>query len=299
MRVTSWLWVIFTVAAAGGQTLRNAMQKELTATLGTVGATHVRFLYGLPFALLFLLVVLLATGQSLPPLNGPMLTWTFIGAMTQIGGTALLLAALQQRSFVVITALSKTEPVQVAIFGILFLGDHLSLGVALAIVVATIGVMIMSWPKQAAADALSLQGALLGIASGALFGMAAIGYRGGVLALAAPNFVVGASTTLVVGLIVQVALLSGFLLWRDRPTLIALFKAWRPSITAGFMGAFASQMWFLALTVESAAKVRTLGLVEILFAQILSRSVFKQGVASREALGIGLIVLGVIALLNL
>lgn len=297
--MTSWLWVIFTVAAAGGQTLRNAMQKELTATLGTVGATHVRFLYGLPFALLFLFAILLTTGEPLPPFNAPMLAWTMIGAVTQIAGTALLLAALQQRSFVVITALSKTEPVQVAVFGLVFLGDHLTFGIAIAIIVATAGVMIMSWPRQAGADAMSLEGAGLGIASGALFGMAAIGYRGGVLALGAPNFVVGAATTLVAGLIVQVALLSAYLLWRDRPTLTALFKAWRPSITAGFMGAFASQMWFLALTVETAAKVRTLGLVEILFAQVLSRSVFKQGVASREVLGIGLVVLGVIALLNL
>ena len=296
--MTSWLWAIFTVAAAGGQTLRNAMQKELTATLGTVGATHVRFLYGLPFALLFLLTALLVTGEPLPALNAPMLAWTGIGAATQVGATALLLAAMQQRSFVVITALSKTEPVQVAIFGLVFLGDHLTFGIALAIIIATAGVMIMSWPKQATTDAMSLEGAVLGIASGALFGMAAIGYRGGVLALAAPNFVVGASTTLVVGLLVQVALLSAYLLWRDRETLFALFRAWRPSITAGFMGAFASQMWFLALTLETAAKVRTLGLVEILFAQALSRSVFKQGVASREALGIALIVLGVVALLN-
>ena len=102
--MTSWLWAIFTVAAAGGQTLRNAMQKELTATLGTVGATHVRFLFGLPFALLFLLVVLLVTGEPLPALNAAMLAWTVIGAATQIGATALLLAAMQQRSFVVITA---------------------------------------------------------------------------------------------------------------------------------------------------------------------------------------------------
>ena len=296
--MTSWLWAIFTVAAAGGQTLRNAMQKELTTKLGTVGATHVRFLYGLPFGLLFLLVALLVTGEPLPALNASMLAWTAIGAATQVGATALLLAAMQQRSFVVITALSKTEPVQVAIFGLVFLGDHLTFGMALAIIIATAGVMIMSWPKQAAADTMSLEGAVLGIASGALFGMAAIGYRGGVLALAAPNFVVGASTTLVVGLVVQVTLLSAYLLWRDRETLIALFRAWRPSIKAGFMGAFASQMWFLALTLETAAKVRTLGLVEILFAQALSRSVFKQGVASREALGIALIVLGVVALLN-
>lgn len=297
--MTSWLWVIFTVTAAGGQCLRNAMQKELTTTLGTVGATHVRFLYGLPFGLLFLLVILLATGEPLPALNAAMLTWTGIGALTQIAATAVLLAAMQQRSFVVITALSKTEPVQVAIFGLVFLGDRLTPGIVLAIIIATTGVMMMSWPKRGAADIMSLEGAALGITSGALFGMSAIGYRGGVLALEAPNFVVGASTTLVLGLITQVILLSGYLLWRDRETLMALFRAWRPSIAAGFTGAFASQMWFLALTVETAAKVRTLGLVEILFAQLLSRSVFKQGVASREALGIGLIVLGVIALLNL
>ena len=54
----SWLWAVFTVAAAGGQVVRNAMQKELTARLGTVGATHVRFLFGFPFAILFVLYTL-------------------------------------------------------------------------------------------------------------------------------------------------------------------------------------------------------------------------------------------------
>jgi drug/metabolite transporter (DMT)-like permease len=296
--LTAWLWAIFTITAAGGQTLRNAMQKELTTTLGTVGATHVRFLYGLPFALLFLLLGLIATGQSLPSFNGPMLLWTAAGALTQIAATALLLAAMQQRSFVVTTALSKTEPVQVALFGLVFLGDHLTWPIAVAVVIATVGVLVMSWPRQVAGDALSWEGAVLGIASGALFGISAIGYRGGILALQSPTFVLKASTTLVTGLLLQVVLLSGYLLWRDRNTLVALFRAWRPSLTAGFMGAFASQMWFLAFALETAAKVRTLGLAEILFAQIVSRSVFRQGIASREGTGIVLIVAGVILLLN-
>jgi drug/metabolite transporter (DMT)-like permease len=296
--VASWLWAIFTVAAAGGQTLRNAMQKELTATLGTVGATHVRFLYGLPFAAFFLLVILMATGQPLPSLSTPMLAWTAMGALTQIGGTALLLAAMQQRSFVVTTALSKTEPVQVAVFGLAFLGDHITIGIGIAIIVATIGVVVMSWPKKASSETLSLHGALLGLASGALFGLAAIGYRGGVINTPTPNFVVAASTTLVTGLIFQVVLMTGYLLMRDRKTLVSLFRAWRPSMTAGLMGAFASQMWFLALALETAAKVRTLALVEILFAQLVSRRAFQQGLASREAVGIGLIIVGVILLLN-
>jgi uncharacterized membrane protein len=96
----------------------------------------------------------------------------------------------------------------------------------------------------------------------------------------------------------QVAMLTAYLLATDRPTLVALFKAWRPSIKAGFMGAFASQMWFLAFSLETAAKVRTLALVEVLFAQAISRSMFKQRLAPRESLGIALVLAGVVLLLN-
>ena len=84
----------------------------------------------------------------------------------------------------------------------------------------------------------------------------------------------------------------------DRNTLIAIFRLWRPSLLAGFTGAFASQMWFLAFALETAAKVRTLALIEIPMAQLLSRNLFKQTLASREAVGIALIVGGVILLLN-
>ena len=52
--LTGWLWAVFTVIAAFTQTLRNAMQRELTGGLGTVGATHVRFLFGFPLPSFFL-----------------------------------------------------------------------------------------------------------------------------------------------------------------------------------------------------------------------------------------------------
>lgn len=294
------LWAVFTVVAAFGQTLRNAMQKELTATLGTVGATHVRFLFGLPFALLFLAVVLTATGYSFPALNSRMILWTILGAGTQIAATAMLLAALKQKSFVVTTALIKIEPVHVALFGLIFLGDALSIPLLLAILIACAGVVIMSWPKDQAAAVADggWQPALLGLAAGAMFGISAIGYRGGILALGHPNFVVAATTTLAVGLVMQTAVLTAYLGIFERDRLMAIFRAWRPSVFAGFMGAFASQMWFLAFALESAARVRTLALVEIFFAQIVARSMFKQGLASREGLGIALVVVGVVILLN-
>ena len=206
---------------------------------------------------------------------------------------------MQQRSFVVTTAYVKTEPVQVAVFGLAFLGDQVTPGLALAILIATAGVLIVSWPRSTSSEVFSWKPAALGIGSGALFAIAAIGYRGGIRALDTPSFVVAATTTLVVGLVIQTVMLTAYLVLADRKVLMAIIRAWRPSLFAGFMGAFASQMWYLAFALETAAKVRTLALVEILFAQAISRNLFKQSLASREAAGIGLIVIGVVLLLNL
>lgn len=298
---TSWLWAVFTVIAAGSQTLRNAMQRELTATLGTVGATQVRFLFGLPFAMLFMAVILLVTGYKLPRMDMAVVLWSLVGALSQIAATALMLAAMKQRSFVVTTALIKIEPVWVALFGLVFLGDHLTWPLAAAIVIATTGVLILSWPKDGFGSGGSVQPALLGIVSGMMFGVSAIGYRGGILgvkALGEDHFVIAASSVLVLGLIMQVLILCAYLLIFDRPAMAAIVKAWRPSMVAGFMGAVGSQFWFLAFAVESAARVRTLALIEIFFAQLVSRSLFKQGLTMREAAGIGLVVIGVIWLLR-
>jgi drug/metabolite transporter (DMT)-like permease len=291
----SVLWIVFTIVAAGGQTLRNALQRELTATLGTVGATHVRFLYGLPFGLLFLALVAMAS-RAFPPVPGAeTLIWAAVGGITQIIATALLLSAMREKSFVVVTALSKTEPVHVALFGMAVLGDRLTPMLALAIAVATTGVMLVSWPKDRAEWAP--RPVLLGLVSATFFALSAIGYRRAILAIDGANFVLDASTTLVLGLTIQVVLLTTWLLLTDRGTLTALLAAWRPSVKAGFMGAFASQMWFLAFALQSAALVRTLALVEVLFAQLISRNLFKQSLASREAVGIAAIVLGVAILL--
>lgn len=297
--MTSNLWIVFTVLAAGAQTLRNAMQKELTATIGTIGATHVRFLFGLPFAALILLIVLKITGHSFPSLGADMLAWALLGAASQITATALLLAAMRDKSFVLITALNKLEPVHVALFGLVLLGDRLTPLLVLAIAMATLGVVVMSWPKKGATENLGLRPIVFGLVAGAAFGVSAVGYRGAVLALGLPNYIVAATTTVFVGLVMQVAALSIYLVLFDRKTLAGIFRAWRPSLFAGFMGAFASEMWFLAFALTSAAKVRTLALVEIFFAGLVSRSLFNQNLASREGLGILMIIAGVVLLLNL
>jgi uncharacterized membrane protein len=102
-----------------------------------------------------------------------------------------------------------------------------------------------------------------------------------------------ATLTVTIGLAMQTALLTAYLVARDRAVLVAIAKAWRPSLVAGFMGALASQFWFLGFATATAASVRTLALVEVLFAQAISRFAFKQPTTAREAAGIGLIVIGV------
>lgn len=290
------LWAVFTVIAAAAQTARNAMQRGLTERLGTIGATHVRFLYGFPFAVMFYLVVRNAVPGTAPGVNGAFFAWTVLGGLAQIGATALMLAAMRERSFVVTTAYTKTEPVLVALFGVVLLGDHLTLWAWVAILVATSGILLMSWRPGAEAG---LRPAMLGIAAAALFGIAAVGFRGGIRALEADSFILAATTTLVWGLGFQAIVLSAYLAATDRPALAAIIRAWRPSILAGFLGAFASQFWFLAFALETVAKVRTLALVEVLFAGLVSGAIIKQATSPRDGLGILLIVAGVALLLSL
>jgi drug/metabolite transporter (DMT)-like permease len=286
------LWAVFTLIAAAAQTARNAMQRELTAALGTVGATHVRFLFGFPFALLFLAGVLTITGTVLPAPPHVFWPWVLVGAFTQIAATATMLSVMGQRAFVVAYAYIKTEPVHVALFGLIFLGDKITPLSGAAIFIATAGVIIISL-KAGAGEGRTARSTAIGLVSGALFGLSAIGYRGAILSLHLQDFVVAATFTVAVGLVIQAAVLSLYLALRDPKVLHAIARAWRPSLFAGFMGAFASEFWFLAFAITTAANVRTLALVEVLFAQGVTRFVFKQPTTRREVVGITLVVIGV------
>src|SRR5882672_4754948 len=156
------LWAVFTLIAAAAQTARNAMQRELTASLGTVGATHVRFLFGFPFAILFLAGVMLATGYGWPAIPPVFWLWVVFGAATQIAATATMLSVMGQRSFVVSYAFIKTEPVHVALFGLIFLGDKVTVLSAAAILIATAGVIVISL-KPGAAQASTWRSTVVGL----------------------------------------------------------------------------------------------------------------------------------------
>ncbi len=291
------IWILATLIAAAAQTARNTMQRRLTSEIGTLGATQVRFLYGLPFSIVFLGLVLGIGGEAIPSTSTSYLGYVTAGAVAQIAATALMLLAMKEKSFSVTTAYTKTEPVQVALVGFVLLGDHLSIGTAFAIVIATCGVMLMAIKKGDKLTAAGLRPALFGIAAGGFFALAAVAFRGGIVGLGEQSFVLRATTTLVWSLGIQTLILLIYMIGFDRAALTGSIKAWRSSIFAGFMGAFASQLWFIGFSLTSAAHVRTLGLVEVIFAQFVTRKVLVENVSAREWLGMSLVVIGVGALL--
>jgi len=287
------LWIPFTVTAALGQVARNAMQRQLTGPLGTWGATNIRFLFGFPFSIVFLAVVLAVSGDHWPVPTASFWPWLLLGALNQITGTGMMLLAMNERSFVVTTAYLKTEAIQTAIFGFVFLGDHLTLMKVIAILIATIGVVIAALRPGAEKGFADLKPTLLGLGAAASFALSAVGFRGAVIVVPGVSFVTAASFTLVLGLFVQTLVLSIYLLVRAPDVLKKILGLWKPSMLAGFMGAFASQFWFLAFALTAAANVRTLALVEVPFAQAVAYYSFKQPASARELFGIVLIVIGV------
>lgn len=292
-----WLWA--TLAASATQTARNATQSALTARIGTLGATQVRFLFGLPFALVFLALAVWITGESPPALSASSAGFITLGAVAQIAATALMLRAMAGSGFAIVTAWIKSEPVLVAVIGAAVLGDPLSLPALGAIAIATIGVLVMTM-KPGLASQLWRDGrpAAMGLAAGALFGLAAIGFRGGILSLPDGSFLIRASTALVAGLALQSGLLLLWMMLFDRPAIRACLAVWRASLGAGALGALASQLWFIGFSLTSAANVRTLALIEVVFAQAYARLVLGQRTTPRQLAGMAILMTGVALLLN-
>src|SRR5215469_11987075 len=177
----SWLWMPITIGAAFAQTLRNAAQRHLTGGLGALGATLVRFLYGLPFAVLWLAVawVGFARAGAWPAINAAFLVWTVVAALSQIAATALLLRNMEERNFAIGVAYSKSEIIQVAIFGLVLLGDRVSAIAVVSIVIASVAVMLLSLPQgDRSLAAVALGDARTGVGRGVWHGCGRVSRRG-------------------------------------------------------------------------------------------------------------------------
>ena len=293
-----WLWIPVTMVAAGAQTVRNAVQRNVTKTAGVLPAAFIRFFYGLPFAALFLAITAALTSAPLPTPNVAFLAWVTAGAVTQVIAAALVVAAMTHRSFVVAVVFSKTEVIQVAVYSVVFLGESISAAAVVAIMLSTTGVVLLAG-RTAAEQHLGIaswlsRGALLGLASGAMLAICAVGYRGAMLELPGHAAWVAAAYGIVWAQGIQTVLLGGWLLARDRAGLQKVIVNWRESLPGGFAGAVASYAWFTAFALRSAVDVRIVGLVEVLYSYAVSTRLFKEHVRAIEVLGIVLVVLGIV-----
>jgi drug/metabolite transporter (DMT)-like permease len=298
-----YVWIPIVFWAALAQTARNAAQRSLVAQAGTLGATLARFQYGLPFAAVWVAVLhsLPATAADIPHFNLGYFGWLALGAMGQLAATACLLAAMKQRNFVIGVAYSKTDAVQVALFGALFLGELPGWLTMLAIGLATAGVVMLSLPKKPGVaqttDVRAWAGlaALYGLGSGAGFAFSAVGYRGAALQLPGVSpWLIGAWGVLWAQAL-QTLVLGGWLALRSPESLRATARAWRVSTIAGMAGAVASIGWFTAVALTSAANVRALGMVEVVFSYLVSRRL-QENLTGIERAGLLLVLAGVIAL---
>lgn len=296
------LWIPITIVAAFMQNARSALQKHLKDRLSTLGATYVRFLYALPFAILYVAALNMIGGMSLPAPNGVFFLYVFLGGVAQIIFTGLLMWLFSFRNFAVGTTFSKTEVVQVAILGLLILGDTLTPLAAVAIAVAAVGVMILSAGQtnvSAAALFASLaeKPTLIGLASGAFLGASVVFFRGAALALGHDGVVMAAAFTLAVALVIQTAVMGLYLAWKEPATLRGVLVHWRWSLAVGVAGVLASICWFTAFTLQNGAYVRALGQIELIFTFAASVFFFRERTSRTEIAGILLVAAGILILI--
>ena len=296
------LWIPITIFAAFMQNVRSSLQKYLKGRLSTSGATFSRFAYAAPLAVLYVLALTAFGGYALPGITSTFVIYGLIGALAQILGTATLVYIFSFRNFAVGTTFSKTETIQAAVFGIVVLGETISVPATFAILISLVGVIIISVSQSAltARDLLANwfdRSALIGIASGAFFAVSAVTYRAASLGLDGGDFIIRGAVTLAFVTVFQTIVMAAYMHYREPGQLAAVFRSWRISGWVGLVGWLGSVGWITAMTLQNAAYVRALGQIELVFTFAASYLIFKERSTKKELAGIALVTLGIMALL--
>jgi len=295
------IWIPITIAAAFFQNLRSALQKHLKAHLSTGGATYVRFFYAWPFAVLYVWGLQEFGDFAIPAVNATFLICCILGGLSQIIFTFLLVWLFSFRNFASGTIYSKTETVQVALLGLLILGDPLSIAAVIAILVSLVGVMVLSVAETKITPgnliaSLSEKPTLIGLTCGAFLGASVVCFRGASLALGDGDVIYRAAFALAVSVVIQTIVMGVYLLIREPGQMTAVIRNWPTALMVGVAGFLASAAWFTAFTLEIAAYVRAVGQIELVFTFIASVFFFREKTNRLEICGIVLIVTAILIL---
>jgi drug/metabolite transporter (DMT)-like permease len=289
----TYLWIPATVLASGFQVARNAFQRGMMGSTGPWGATLVRFLFGLPFTLLFVGVVSLAIPTVRPQFTAAFWSAATSGAATQVLATASLLVAMSRAGFAVGTALQQSSLPLAAIVGLIVFHDHLSGLAWLGVLITSAGLALLTWPKHASGPR-PVSGALFGLLSGLCFGFSLNAVRHSAIALEPGHPIYAAIVSLAVVQAMQSAVLTVILAARDPKALRAIALGWRESVAAGFCGAIASSGWFIALALAPAAPVRAVGVIEAPIAAVAARRFFAEHLNIQQILAGAAVLAGVL-----
>jgi drug/metabolite transporter (DMT)-like permease len=297
--ITSIIWLPASLLAGLFQAWRTAVQQRLRADLTVSGASLVRYLYGLPVAVVLLIIYAIARGWSAPRLD----LWFFllagVGGLTQILATNLLIMAFGYRNFVVGTAFSKTEAVQAAVFARVAFGEHLSALAQTGVGLGVAGVLVLALGSQRfhvreIVRSLRQPAALCGLGAGALFAVTGLLIKRATVEVQLPDPVSEALVTLAFVMLLQTIMHGSYIAWREPETLRRVAATWKTSSQVGILAGLGSACWFTGFAAAPVALVRVVGQVEVIFTLAFARLYLRERIRPRDALGLGLVSGGVV-----
>jgi len=298
----AWIWIPITFLAAFMQAARTAGQKYLTKDFSAVGASYVRFLWGLPFALVYLLVLKEMGGHHLPTAGWAFFLFAALCGLSQIAATVLLVFLFSLRNFAVGSTYARTEALLTAVLGATVFHEAIAGAGWVAIAVGAVGVVVINLARTGIAGETLLRrlfqpAAGVGLAAGLGFAGASLFLRQASLSLGLDDWLFSAALTLVTVLLIQTAIMSAYMLLRAREQITAMAVNWRGCLFVGITSAIGSAGWFTAMTIERAAYVKALGQVEMLFTLALSVLFFKERSSPKELTGMALVAGSIVVLL--
>ena len=293
------IWIPITIFAAFSQNLRSIYQKKLQKNMSNISSTYTRFLFGLPFVLIYFLFLYNFSNSKflVSNINTTFLLYCLIGGISQIIATLLLLKIFKTNNFSVATSYSKTEPIQAAFFGFILLSDPISFIGLIGIIIGLIGIMITSIKKINLRINFFNLSVFYGLLSGSLFGLSAVLFRGASHSLFSIDYMLTSSFTLLIAIVIQTLILTFYILLKDIKQFYLLYFNWKDGLIVGFFGAFASICWFYAMSIQNVAYVRALGQIELIFTILASILYFKEKIIANEILGVLIILIGILIIL--
>ena len=296
------LWIPIVLVAAALQTARNAGQKHLSTRVSPWLAAWVRFGFGLPIALIYLVIVLAGVDLPFPPLTGKFLVPALVAALMQIAGTVFLIRLFRLRNFAIGSTFVRTEAIIAAVLGSVVFSESIDLWGWLAIVISVTGGVLISVVRSTTRRT-SLLGSIfnasagVGLLAGFGFALASFFIRQASLSFADDNFVYTAAVTFIVVIGLQTLVLGLFIGLFERREFRKLLGVWRPSLFVGETSAIGAIGWFTAMTIQRVSFVKALAQIEFVFALFVAILVFKEHPTRVEMLGMVLIAIGIVVLL--